>query len=121
MIIYNNADNIGDGYKFMLSNPKNKGAMKRMNMFLRWMIRKNSPVDLGVWSFLSPSELLIPLDVHVGNISRSQGLLKRKQNDFKSVLELTDVLKEFDSNDPVKYDFALFGFGVNNSNSPVKK
>ncbi len=118
---YNNAAEIGDGYKFMLSNPKNKGAMKRMNMFLRWMVRKNSPVDLGIWSFLSPSELLIPLDVHVGNISRSQGLLKRKQNDFKSVLELTDVLKEFDSNDPVKYDFALFGFGVNNSNSSVEK
>ncbi len=118
---YNNAAEIGDGYKFMLSNPKNKGAMKRMNMFLRWMVRKNSPVDLGIWSFLSPSELLIPLDVHVGNISRSQGLLKRKQNDVKSVLELTDVLKEFDSNDPVKYDFALFGFGVNNSNSSVEK
>lgn len=111
---YDNAWQIGDGYKFMLSNPKNKGAMKRMNMFLRWMIRKNSPVDLGIWSFLNPSELLIPLDVHVGNISRSQGLLKRKQNDFKSVLELTEVLKEFDPEDPVKYDFALFGFGVNN-------
>ncbi len=103
------------GYKFMLSNPENKGAMKRMNMFLRWMIRKNSPVDIGIWSFLKPSELLIPLDVHVGNISRSAGLLKRKQNDFKSVIELTGILKEFDPNDPVKYDFALFGYGVNNS------
>ncbi len=113
---YDNASKIGGGYKFMLSNPENKGAMKRMNMFLRWMIRKNSPVDLGIWNFLSPSELLIPLDVHVGNISRSQGLLKRKQNDFKSVLELTDVLKEFDPEDPVKYDFALFGYGVNKKN-----
>ncbi len=110
---YDNAENIGDGYKFMLSNPENKGAMKRMNMFLRWMIRKNSPVDIGIWSFLEPSELLIPLDVHVGNISRSEGLLIRKQNDFKSVVELTNVLKEFDLADPVKYDFAMFGYGVN--------
>ncbi len=101
------------GYKFMLSNPKNKGAMKRLNMFLRWMIRKNSPVDIGIWSFLDPSELLIPLDVHVGNISRSAGLLNRKQNDFKSVMELTEILKEFDPKDPIKYDFALFGYGVN--------
>ena len=101
------------GYKFMLSNPKNKGAMKRLNMFLRWMIRKNSPVDICIWSFLDPSELLIPLDVHVGNISRSAGLLNRKQNDFKSVMELTEILKEFDPKDPIKYDFALFGYGVN--------
>jgi len=101
------------GYKFMLSNPKNKGAMKRMNMFLRWMVRKNSPVDIGIWDFISPSGLLIPLDVHVGNISRSQGLLIRKQNDYKSVIELTSKLKTFDPEDPVKYDFALFGFGVN--------
>ena len=103
------------GYKFMLSNPKNKGAMKRMNMFLRWMVRRNSPVDLGIWSFLKPSELFIPLDVHVGNISRKIWLLKRNQNDARAVVELTAKLKEFDPNDPVKYDFALFGFGVNNT------
>ena len=108
-----NIEKESPGYKFMLSNPKNKGAMKRMNMFLRWMIRKNSPVDIGIWNFLQPSELLIPLDVHVGNISRSRGLLSRKQNDFKSVLELTCKLKEFDEADPIKYDFALFGLGVN--------
>lgn len=101
------------GYKFMLSNPLNKGAMKRMNMFLRWMIRKKSPVDIGLWDFLTPGGLLIPLDVHVGNISRGMGLLKRNQNDFKSVIELTSKLKEFDPLDPVKYDFALFGYGVN--------
>ncbi len=101
------------GYKFMLSNPLNKGAMKRMNMFLRWMIRKNSLVDIGVWDFLDASELLIPLDVHVGNISRGMGILKRNQNDYKAVIELTSKLKEFDPNDPVKYDFALFGYGVN--------
>lgn len=106
--------NVTEGYKFMLSNPKNKGAMKRMNMFLRWMIRKNSPVDIGLWGFLDQSKLLIPLDVHVGKISRSLGLIQRKQNDFKTVIELTEKLKEFNPNDPVKYDFALFGYGVNN-------
>lgn len=84
-------------------------------MFLRWMVRRNSPVDLGIWSFLKPSELFIPLDVHVGNISRKIGLLKRNQNDARAVVELTAKLKEFDPNDPVKYDFALFGFGVNNT------
>lgn len=115
---YGNASDNGrvcefPGYKFMLSNPKNKGAMKRMNMFLRWMIRKNSPVDIGVWNFISPSELFIPLDIHVGNISRSLGLLKRNQNDARAVFELTSKLKEFDPADPVKYDFALFGYGVN--------
>ncbi len=102
------------GYKFMLSNPKNKGAMKRMNMFLRWMVRKNSPVDIGIWDFIGPDKLLIPLDVHVGNISRGLGLLNRAQNDARAVFELTEKLKEFDPKDPVKYDFALFGYGVNN-------
>ena len=80
-------------------------------MFLRWMIRKGN-VDLGIWNFLSPSELLIPLDVHVGRISRKMGLLTRNANDFKSVIELTNNLKNFCPNDPVKYDFALFGLGV---------
>lgn len=112
---YKNTLSIGDGYKFMLSNPKNKGAMKRMNMFLRWMVRKNSPVDIGIWDFIPPSELFIPLDVHVGNISRELGLLERRQNDSKAVFEITSKLKEFDPDDPVKYDFALFGYGVNNS------
>ncbi len=102
------------GYKFMLSNPKNKGAMKRLNMFLRWMVRRNSPVDIGLWNFIKPTELFIPLDVHVGNISRGLGLLNRKQNDARAVFELTSKLREFDPNDPVKYDFALFGYGINN-------
>lgn len=95
----------------MLPNPHNGSAMKRENMFLRWMIREG-PVDLGVWDFKKKSELLIPLDVHVGNVSRKLGLLNRRANDFKSVIELTEVLKKFDPNDPVKYDFALFGAGV---------
>ena len=102
---------VGQGFYHMIPNPHKGGAMKRMNMFLRWMIRKGN-VDLGIWNFLSPSELLIPLDVHVGRISRKMGLLTRNANDFKSVIELTNNLKNFCPNDPVKYDFALFGLGV---------
>lgn len=100
------------GFCHLFARPEKGGAMKRMNMFLRWMIRK-SEVDIGLWNFMKKNELLIPLDVHVGNVSRSLGLLKRNANDFKSVIELTQKLKEFDPNDPVKYDFALFGAGVN--------
>ena len=101
----------GQGFYHMIPNPQNGGAMKRMNMFLRWMVRKG-PVDLGIWSFIDTKDLLIPLDVHVSRVSRNMGLLNRKSNDFKSVLELTNKLKEFCSVDPVKYDFAMFGFGV---------
>lgn len=102
---------VGQGFYHMLPNPNNGGAMKRMNMFLRWMVRKG-PVDLNIWDFITPSELLIPLDVHVARISRNMNLLTRKSNDFKSVIELTDKLKEFCSEDPIKYDFAMFAFGV---------
>ena len=103
----------GQGFYFMIPNPKNGGAMKSMCMYLRWMIRKG-PVDLGIWNFMPASDLLIPLDVHVARISREMGLLTRKANDFKSVLELTQNLREFDATDPTKYDFAMFGYGVNN-------
>lgn len=102
---------VGQGFYHMLPNPANGGAMKRMNMFLRWMIRK-SPVDLGIWDFMQPKDLLIPLDVHVARVSRNMGLLNRKSNDFKAVIELTNKLKEFSPDDPVKYDFAMFAFGV---------
>lgn len=105
--------NVGQGFYHMIPNPHNGGAMKRMCMYLRWMIRKG-PVDLGIWHFITPAELYIPLDVHVGRISRQLGLLNRKANDFKAVTELTNKLKEFCPNDPVKYDFAMFGYGVNN-------
>lgn len=105
-------DNAGQGFYFMIPNPENGGAMKRMNMFLRWMVRK-PPVDFGIWNFIPQSELLIPLDVHVARVSREMGLLSRSSNDFKAVIELTDNLKNFDANDPVKYDFATFGYGVN--------
>ncbi len=95
-----------------LSSPSKNSACKRIHMFLRWMVRNDGIVDLGCWQRLSPSSLYIPLDVHVGNISRQLQLLDRKQNDRKSVELLTDSLKEFDPVDPVKYDFALFGIGV---------
>jgi uncharacterized protein (TIGR02757 family) len=102
---------VGQGFYHMIPNPRNGGAMKRMCMLLRWLVRKSS-VDLGVWNFIKPSELYIPLDVHVGRISRKMGLLTRKVNDFKSVIELTEKLKNFCPEDPVKYDFAMFGLGV---------
>ncbi len=107
----NVSDKVGQGFFHMIPNPKNGGAMKRMNMFLRWMVRK-SDVDLGIWQFIKPSELLIPLDVHVARVSRNMGLLQRKSNDFKAVLELTEQLKRFCPEDPIKYDFAMFAFGV---------
>jgi len=109
----NVANEVGQGFYHLIPNPKNGGAMKRMNMFLRWMVRK-PPVDLGLWTFVPTSELLIPLDVHVARLSREMGLLKRSSNDFKAVLELNENLKKFDANDPAKFDFAIFGLGVNN-------
>jgi uncharacterized protein (TIGR02757 family) len=96
------------------ANVMSGAAGKRLNMFLRWMVRKdNRGVDFGIWKRISPSELFIPLDLHSGNTARRLGLLKRKINDWKAVEELTEVLREFDPADPVKYDFALFGLGVN--------
>ena len=110
--------NAGQGFYHMLPNPKNGGAMKRMNMFLRWMIRK-SAIDVGIWSFMKPADLYIPLDVHVARQSRAMGLLSRKSNDYQAVKELTLKLKEFSPDDPVKYDFAMFAFGVE-SNKNIK-
>ena len=104
------------GYCHFVPNPKKGGAMKRLNMFLRWMVRESS-VDLGVWDFIKPSQLYIPLDTHVARISRELNLLTRNANDMKSVIELTDTLKSFDEEDPIKYDFALFGYGINH---PIK-
>lgn len=86
-------------------------------MFLRWMVRKdNRGVDFGIWNSIKPSQLYCPLDVHSGNTARQLGILKRKQNDWKAVNELTDCLKKFDYNDPIKYDFALFGMGISEIN-----
>lgn len=96
-----------------IATPARKSSCKRLNMFLRWMVRQdNKGVDFGLWKQISPSQLMMPLDVHVEKIGRRLGLLKRKQRDWTAVVELTDNLKRFDSVDPVKYDFALFGMGV---------
>jgi uncharacterized protein (TIGR02757 family) len=97
-----------------ISDPFKGSAAKKLNMFLRWMVRRdNKGVDFGIWDKIDPSMLFIPLDLHSGNTARRLGLLTRKMNDWKAVEELTSVLREFDPTDPVKYDFALFGLGVN--------
>ena len=96
-----------------VSNPLTGSPAKRINMFLRWMVRRDSNgVDFGIWRDIDQGALQIPLDVHTGNVSRKLSLLNRKQNDWIAVEELTGVLRSFDPADPVKYDFALFGLGV---------
>ncbi|RCL66280.1 MAG: TIGR02757 family protein [Rhodothermaeota bacterium MED-G64] len=95
-----------------ISTPESKTASKRLWMYLRWMVRSGGPVDLGQWTFISPSQLRIPLDVHVGRQSRRLGLLKRKANDALAVEQLTSVLRYLDPLDPVKYDYAFLGIGI---------
>jgi uncharacterized protein (TIGR02757 family) len=96
-----------------IPTPERKSSCKRLNMFLRWMVRNdNKGVDFGLWTKINTSQLLIPLDVHVERVARVLGLLQREQSDWLAVLELTENLKTFDKKDPVKYDFALFGLGV---------
>ncbi|NAS13514.1 TIGR02757 family protein [Poritiphilus flavus] len=96
-----------------ISDPSRGSAAKRINMFLRWMVRDASTgVDFGLWKSLRPSQLSCPLDVHSGRVARNLGLLKRKQNDARAVAELDHSLRKMDPSDPVKYDFALFGLGV---------
>jgi uncharacterized protein (TIGR02757 family) len=96
-----------------LPDPMKDSAAKRINMYLRWMIRQdNAGVDFGIWEKISPSILSCPLDVHSGKVARKLGLLNRQQNDAKAVRELDNVLRQLDCHDPVKYDFALFGLGV---------
>lgn len=96
-----------------ISDPSKGSAAKRINMFLRWMCRQdNNGVDFGIWKNISPSYLSCPLDVHSGNVARKLNLITRKQNDFITLGELDHNLKQLDKNDPVKYDYALFGLGV---------
>ncbi len=95
------------------SNIVKNSAAKRINLFLRWMVRKDkSKIDFGLWEKIPASALYLPLDVHTGNVTRKLGLLQRKQNDWKAVQEVTAYLKILDANDPVKYDYALFGLGI---------
>ncbi|TAF10821.1 MAG: TIGR02757 family protein [Flavobacteriia bacterium] len=96
-----------------ISDPNKNSSSKRLNMWLRWNCRQdNKGVDLGIWKSIYPSQLSCPLDVHSGNVARKLGLLTRKQNDAKALAELDQNLRALDPNDPVKYDFALFGLGV---------
>ncbi|GAA4302964.1 TIGR02757 family protein [Aestuariibaculum suncheonense] len=96
-----------------VSDPLKNSAAKRINMYLRWMVRPNNTgVDLGIWKGITPAQLSCPLDVHSGNVARKLGLLNRKQNDGKALFELDTALRKLDPTDPVKYDFALFGLGV---------
>ncbi|MEI6681893.1 MAG: TIGR02757 family protein [Bacteroidota bacterium] len=97
-----------------LSDPAAGSATKRINMFLRWMVRNDGKgVDFGIWQTISPAKLICPLDIHVGNVARKLGLLQRNANDWKAAEEVTANLCKFDPLDPVKYDFALFGLGIN--------
>lgn len=96
-----------------IASPKKKSACKRINMFLRWMVRKDDKgVDFGMWKKISPAQLVCPCDLHVDRIGRSLGLIQRKQTDWQTAMELTKNLRLMDAADPVKYDFALFGLGV---------
>ncbi|MCB0572179.1 MAG: TIGR02757 family protein [Phaeodactylibacter sp.] len=96
-----------------IATPARQSACKRLNMFLRWMVRRDdSGVDFGLWQRIRPAQLLIPLDVHVERVARRLGLLERKQADWQGVLQLTERLRAFDPADPARYDFALFGMGV---------
>jgi uncharacterized protein (TIGR02757 family) len=94
-----------------VSSPRQHSACKRINMFLRWMVRKDK-VDFGVWTRINPSQLVCPIDVHVARVAKRFGLITRPQADWQSAIELTNNLKKLDPVDPVKYDFALFGLGV---------
>ena len=96
-----------------ISSPSQKSICKRLNMFLRWMVRKDGcGVDFGIWNQIKPSELIIPCDLHVDRVARKLKLITRKQTDWQTAVELTERLREFDPVDPVKYDFALFALGI---------
>ena len=96
-----------------IATPARKSACKRLNMYLRWMVRSdNCGVDFGLWKKIKPSELICPCDLHVDRVARKLHLINRKQTDWLTAVELTEKLREFDPKDPVKYDFALFGLGI---------
>lgn len=96
-----------------VATPKRKAACKRINMFLRWMVREDDKgVDFGIWKTIKPYQLICPCDLHVDRVGRKLGLINRKQTDWQTAVELTERLRIFDPQDPVKYDFALFGMGI---------
>jgi uncharacterized protein (TIGR02757 family) len=96
-----------------IATPERKSSCKRLNMFLRWMVRQdNKGVDFGIWKSISPSQLICPIDVHVARVAKKLNILERKLTDWQAAVELTEYLRTLDKRDPVKYDFALFGLGV---------
>ena len=103
-----------------IASPEKNSSCKRLNMFLRWMVRSdNKGVDLGIWKSVSPSQLICPVDVHVARVAKQLGLLQRRQTDWQAAIELTAYLRILDKSDPVKYDFALFGTGVTENKSLI--
>ncbi|HQV00350.1 MAG TPA: TIGR02757 family protein, partial [Bacteroidia bacterium] len=103
-----------------IGNPYKNSSAKRMCMFLRWMVRQDkNGVDFGIWRNINPADLICPLDVHSGNVARQLGLLTRPQNDWKAAVALTESLKQYNTNDPTIFDFALFGMGVNSKRLAV--
>jgi len=96
-----------------IATPEKKSTCKRLNMYLRWMVRRDKAgVDFGIWQNISPAQLICPIDLHVARVAKRFNLLQRKQIDWQAALELTAYLRTLDKNDPAKYDFALFGLGV---------
>lgn len=103
----------GERTRKHISNVQKGSSAKRLNLFLRWMVRSDkNGVDFGMWNKIPASSLMLPLDVHTGNVGRKLGILSRKSNDWKAVEEITNTLRKFDASDPIKYDFALFGLGA---------
>lgn len=105
-----------------LSDVVSNSSAKRLNMYLRWMVRKDeNEVDFGIWKDIPASSLMLPLDVHTGDVARALGILGRTQNDWKAVEEITAVLRAFDPEDPIKYDYALFGIGAFENKKEITK
>lgn len=111
---------IPDGLRQLLSSPAGGSACKRLNLFLRWMVRPNDGIDFGLWKEIPPAKLVIPLDTHIIRISQYLGLTARKSPDWKMAKEITDSLKAFDPGDPLKYDFALCHMGISGA-CPIEK
>jgi uncharacterized protein (TIGR02757 family) len=106
-------DDAPERTKKHVATPERKSTCKRLNMFLRWMVRQDDKgVDFGIWKNISPAQLMCPVDLHVERVAKKLGILTRKQNDWQTAVELTDYLRTLDAADPVKYDFALFGLGA---------
>lgn len=106
-------EHVPERTKKHIATPERNSSCKRLNMFLRWMVRQDDKgVDFGIWKNISPSQLICPIDLHVARVAKKLNILKRKQTDWQAAMELTEYLRTLDRNDPVKYDFALFGLGV---------